>query len=333
MRASVLHGAKQIVVEQRPIPEPRRDEVLIQVAAVGVCGSDLHYFRDGRNGDRVVTSPLVLGHEAAGQIVAVGADIGADRVGQRVAIEPQRPCRVCMQCKAGRYNLCPEMRFFGSPPVDGAFCEFVTIQADFAHPVPDDVSDDAAALMEPLSVGISAARKAGVAPGAKVLIAGAGPIGAIIAQVAKAYGAAEIIVSDPIADRRERIRAFGATHVIDPAYDDMSGLSVDAFIDASGAAPAIVSGTRTVRGGGAVVLVGVSAADVALPISVIQNRELVVTGVYRYANTWPLAVHLVASGQVDLDGLVTSRYSLDDAEKALAADAIPGSLKTMVVMT
>jgi L-iditol 2-dehydrogenase len=331
MRASVLSGASSISVEQRPIPAVQSDEVLVRVAAVGVCGSDVHYYREGRIGDFVVEGPLVLGHEVSGRIAAVGAGVDPGRIGQRVAIEPQRPCRVCWQCKSGRYNLCPDMRFYATPPVDGAFCEYVTIQADFAHPVPDSVSDEAAALLEPLSVGIWACRKARIVPGSRVLIAGAGPIGVITAQAARAFGAAEIIVSDPVADRRQLVERFGATWTLDPTAEDVAGLGVDAFIDASGATPAVISGITAVRGAGVVVLVGMGADQIALPIPVIQNRELTITGVFRYTDTWPTATGLVASGQVDLDSLVTARFGLDDVDKALDADQNPGSLKTVVV--
>jgi L-iditol 2-dehydrogenase len=331
MRASVLSGASSISVEQRPIPAVQSDEVLVRVAAVGVCGSDVHYYREGRIGDFVVEGPLVLGHEVSGRIAAVGAGVDPGRIGQRVAIEPQRPCRVCWQCKSGRYNLCPDMRFYATPPVDGAFCEYVTIQADFAHPVPDSVSDEAAALLEPLSVGIWACRKARIMPGSRVLIAGAGPIGVITAQAARAFGAAEIIVSDPVADRRQLVERFGATWTLDPTAEDVAGLGVDAFIDASGATPAVISGITAVRGAGVVVLVGMGADQIALPIPVIQNRELTITGVFRYTDTWPTATGLVASGQVDLDSLVTARFGLDDVDKALDADQNPGSLKTVVV--
>jgi L-iditol 2-dehydrogenase len=331
MRASVLSGASSISVEQRPIPAVQSDEVLVRVAAVGVCGSDVHYYREGRIGDFVVEGPLVLGHEVSGRIAAVGAGVDPGRIGQRVAIEPQRPCRVCWQCKSGRYNLCPDMRFYATPPVDGAFCEYVTIQADFAHPVPDSVSDEAAALLEPLSVGIWACRKARIVPGSRVLIAGAGPIGVITAQAARAFGAAEIIVSDPVADRRQLVERFGATRTLDPTAEDVAGLGVDAFIDASGATPAVISGITAVRGAGVVVLVGMGADQIVLPIPVIQNRELTITGVFRYTDTWPTATGLVASGQVDLDSLVTARFGLDDVDKALDADQNPGSLKTVVV--
>ncbi|MCT9080873.1 NAD(P)-dependent alcohol dehydrogenase [Streptomyces fulvoviolaceus] len=332
MRASVLTGIGEIAVEERPVPAVRPDEVLVRVAAVGVCGSDVHYYREGRIGDFVIDGPLVLGHEVSGRIVAVGADVDTGRIGERVAIEPQRPCRMCGQCKAGRYNLCPHMEFYATPPVDGAFCEYVTIQADFAHPVPDALSDEAAALLEPLSVGIWAARKARIVPGSRVLIAGAGPIGVIAAQAAKAFGATEIIVSDPVADRRALVERFGATRTIDPVVESVRDLGVDAFIDASGATPAVVSGIGAVRGNGVVVLVGMGADEIPLPIPVIQSRELVITGVFRYTDTWPVAAQLVASGQVDLDSLVTARFSLEDAEKALNADKTPGSLKTIVVL-
>jgi len=186
MRASVLIGRGEIRLEERPVPEPRPGEVLVKVASVGVCGSDVHYYREGRIGGFVVDRPLVLGHEVSGDIVAVGAHVPDSRLGERVAIEPQRPCRVCAQCSAGRYNLCPRMEFYATPPVDGAFCDYVTIQSEFAHRVPDALSYDVAALLEPLSVGIWASRKAQVVPGSRILIAGAGPIGVIATQAARA---------------------------------------------------------------------------------------------------------------------------------------------------
>ena len=330
MRASVLIGAGELRLDERPVPVPAADEVLIRVASVGVCGSDVHYYREGRIGDHVVDAPLVLGHEASGRVVAVGTDVPDSRVGERVAIEPQRPCRVCAQCTAGRYNLCPYMQFYATPPVDGAFQEYVTIQAPFAHPVPDTVSDDVAALFEPLSVGIWACRKAGIRPGSRVLIAGAGPIGIITAQTARAFGAAEVVVTDPVPDRRAAAGRLGATATLDPATDPVAGLGVDAFIDCSGAAPAVKSGITAVRGAGTVVLVGMGADEVALPIPVIQNRELVVTGVFRYTGTWPVAAHLVGTGQVNLDPLITARFDLDHVADALTADRTPGALKAVV---
>ncbi len=333
MRASVLHPDLSITTDEREVPRLAADEVLVQVGAVGVCGSDVHYYKHGRIGDFVVDQDIILGHELGGRIVAAGESVDSGRVGQRVAVEPQRSCRVCEFCKSGRYNLCPEMEFYATPPIDGSLCEFVTIQADFAHPIPAEVSDEAAAMLEPLSVGIAAARKADLKPGQRVFIAGAGPIGIIMCQTARAYGAKDIIVSDPMPERRALALRHGATRVIDPIETDVAtaGLEVDAFIDAAGVSGAVISGMYTVKPGGRVVLVGMGADEIALPIPVIQNRELIVTGIFRYTDTWPLAIHLVASGKVDLDALVTSTYGLDDAQTALDRAGAADEMKVVIL--
>ena len=188
MQVSVFRGVGEVDIEERPVPEPAADEVLVEVGSVGVCGSDVHYYEHGRIGPYVVESPLVLGHEAGGVVTAVGRRSPHYRSGQRVSIEPGVPCRHCPQCLAGRYNLCPDVRFFATPPYDGAFSQFVAMPASFVFPIPDSISDDAAGLIEPLSVGVWACRRAGVAPGSSVLVTGAGPIGLIAAQTARAYG-------------------------------------------------------------------------------------------------------------------------------------------------
>jgi len=323
----------RIEMRERPVPAAGPGDVLIQVSSVGVCGSDTHYYRDGRLGSFVVDAPLVLGHEAAGTIVDVGEGVDRARIGQRVSIEPQRPDPGSEESRRGHYNLCPHMRFFATPPVDGAFCDYVTIGAAFAHPVPETVSDDAAALCEPLSVGIAAVRKAGLEAGYRVLIAGAGPIGIMVAQVARAYGATDIVVSDPDESRRLQAEDFGATAVLDPTSEPIGEFGVDAFIDASGAPSAVVDGIRAVRPAGTVVLVGSGAETMELPTQVIQNRELVLTGVFRYANTWPTAIALVESGRVDLDAMVTAHFPLEKAAEALDSDRTPGSVKSVVTVS
>ena len=333
MRAAVLVEPGRIEMAQRPVPTPAAGDVLVRVSSVGVCGSDTHYYRHGRVGGFVVEAPLVLGHEAAGTIVGVGESVDPSRVGQRVSIEPQRPDPDSEETRRGHYNLCPHMRFFATPPVDGALCDYVTIGAEFAHPVPDSMSDDAAALCEPLSVGIAAIRKAELDGRSRVLIAGAGPIGIVMTQLARAYGATEIVVSDPDRTRRDRAMSFGATTALDPAAEPTAELAVDAFIDASGAAIAIADGIRAVRPAGRVVLVGSGAESMELPTQVIQNRELVLTGVFRYANTWPTAIALVESGRVDLDAMVTARFPLEKAAEALDSDRIPGSVKSVVTVS
>jgi L-iditol 2-dehydrogenase len=333
MRAAVLVEPGRIEIQDRPVPSPEPGEVLVRVGVVGVCGSDAHYYREGRIGEFVVEAPLILGHEAGGVIAAVGAGVAEDRVGQRVSIEPQRPDPNSEQTRSGHYNLCPHMRFYATPPVDGAFCDYVTISAAFAHPVPETVSDDAAGLCEPLSVGIAAIRKARIAGGSRVLVAGAGPIGIMVVQVAKAYGATDIVVTDLDQNRCDFATRFGANTTLDPRADDVSELHVDAFVDASGAPAAVATGITAVRPAGRVVLVGSGSPTMELPIQLIQNRELVLTGVFRYVNTWPTAIALVESGRVDLDGMVTARFPLEKAAEALESDRIPGNIKSVIEVT
>ena len=332
MRAAVLHGAGHVEVEMRSVPAPAADEVLVQVTAVGVCGSDVHFFHEGALGDWVVTEPLVLGHESGGVIVAVGADVDQARVGQRVSIEPQHPSTTSVETLRGDYNLDPHMEFYAVPGTDGAFQEYVTIQSHFAHAVPDNVSDEAAALMEPLSVAIATARKAGFAPGQRVLITGAGPIGIAVAQVARAFGVTDVAISDVSAERRAMALTFGATLALDPLTDSFAedAGTFDSFVDASGAASAVRSGILLVRPGGRVVLVGMGLPELELPVTAIQNRELWVTGVFRYANTWPTAISLVASGAVDLDRMVTGTYGLSSVADAFASTKEGSTIKSIV---
>lgn len=321
MRASVLRAARQLGVEERARPQPRADEVLVRVGSVGVCGSDVHYYEHGRIGRFVVEDPLVLGHEASGTVEEVGSAVEGLRSGQRVSVEPGVPDLTCQQCLAGRYNLCPNMRFFATPPIDGAFSEYVVVHAAFAHPVPDEISDDAAALLEPLSVGVWANRKAAVTAGSRVLITGAGPVGLVSLQTALAFGALEVTVSDVNASRLALARELGATRTLDPRTASLHDLpeAPDVLLECSGFPPAIGDGIRALDGAGRAVLVGMGGDEVPLPLSVIQERELTVTGTFRYANTWPTAIGLVASGRVDLDRLVTGHFGLDQVGDALAA--------------
>lgn len=330
MKASFLIRQGEIEVREIEAPALADDEVLVRVASVGVCGSDVHYYQHGKIGPYIVDKPMILGHELSGTIEAVGSAVNPDRIGKRVAVEPQRPCRKCDQCQAGRYNLCPNIEFYATPPIDGAFAEFVKIQNEFAFDIPDSVSFDAAALIEPLSVGIWACKRAEIGPGSRVLIAGAGPIGIILAQTASALGAKEVIVTDISDDRREFAMQYGATKTLDPRVDQIEGLDVDAFIDASGVAQAVSQGIKGVGPAGRVILVGMGNDDVLLPVSYIQNKEIWVSGVFRYANTWPTGIEMVASGKVNLDVLVTHRFGLNSVEDALNSGKTPGAMKAIV---
>ena len=321
MRVSVLRGAGDLVVEDRPAPAPGSHDVVVQVASVGVCGSDVHYFEHGRIGSHVVEAPLVLGHEASGVVIEVGASVTRLAVGQRVSVEPGVPDFSCLQCLAGRYNLCEDMRFYATPPIDGAFAELVTVHEQFAHPVPETLSDDAAALLEPLSVGLWACRKGEVGAGTRVLVTGAGPVGLVAMQAALALGAASVTVTDVNPHRLALARELGATDTLDVSASPVSstGLSVDVLLECSGHPPATADAIRAVAPAGRVVLVGMGGDEMSLPVSRIQERELTVTGTFRYAHTWPAAIALAASGRVQLDRLVTGHYGLDRVRDALTA--------------
>jgi L-iditol 2-dehydrogenase len=334
MRASVLIAAGDLAVEERPEPTPGPHEVLVRVASVGVCGSDVHYFEHGRIGSHVVESPMVLGHEASGEVVAVGPSVSRLDVGQRVSIEPGVPDFSCAQCLAGRYNLCDTMRFYATPPIDGAFAELVTVHEQFAHPVPDSLSDDAAALLEPLSVGLWACRKGGVGPGSRVLVTGAGPVGLVAAQAALALGAATVTVTDVNPHRLTLARDLGVTEAIDVGSTSVSesGVEADVLLECSGHPGATADAIRSVARAGTIVLVGMGSDEATLPISRIQERELTLTGTFRYAHTWPAAIALAATGRVQLDRLVTGHYGLDQVRDALTvARTDPRAVKPMVV--
>jgi len=332
MQVSVLRGVGDVGVEERPVPQPAADEVLVEIRSVGVCGSDIHYYEHGRIGPYVVDAPLVLGHEAGGVVAAVGAEVPTLEVGQRVSIEPGVPCRRCAQCLAGRYNLCPDVRFFATPPYDGAFAQFVTMPAAFVYAVPDAISDDAAGLLEPLSVGVWACRRAQLAPGSTVLVTGAGPIGLIAAQTARAYGADSVTVTD-VNPHRLRLAEQLGLGTVDVSQTSLaeSGIEADALLECSGNARATWDAVSTLARAGRVILVGMGGDTVQLPLSYVQDRELTITGAFRYANTWPTAIRLAASGRVDLDAMVTGHYGLDDVESALtAAKTDPTTIKTII---
>ncbi|MDP9417037.1 MAG: NAD(P)-dependent alcohol dehydrogenase [Actinomycetota bacterium] len=332
MRASVLRGVHDVAVEERPMPEVGPGDVLVRVGSVGVCGSDVHYYEHGRIGSFVVDAPLILGHEAGGLVVELGADVDGSLADRRVSLEPGIPCRSCAQCLGGHYNLCPDVRFFATPPIDGAFCEYVAVPAAFAYPVPDEISDDAAGLLEPLSVGVWACRRSAVAPGTRVLVTGAGPIGLVAASAARAFGATEVVVTDVNEHRLALAAKLGLTplDVTATSLSD-SGFQPDVLIECSGSPQATGEAIRTVARAGRVVLVGMGPDEIPLPLSYVQDRELLLVGAFRYANTWPTAIALAAAREVELDALVTGHYGLDEVEDALtAARRDPTAVKPVV---
>lgn len=327
-RSAVLYGEKDLRIEDRAMPEPQSGEVLVRVEAVGICGSDIHYYEHGRIGDAVVSGPMVVGHESAGVIVSVGDGVDPERVGQRAALEPGVPDGTCEQCRLGRYNLCPNAAFFATPPVDGSIAQFVTIDAAFAHPAPAGITLEQAAMAEPVSVGVWANHKADVGPGDRVLVTGAGPIGLFAAQTARAYGASAVTITD-VSEYRlgvARELRFDARSATEPLIDGF-----DVLLECSGAPAAVTSGLDALNRAGRALLIGAGADTVPLPVSRVQGYELTVMGVRRYANTYPIALELIASGKVDTSLVISHRFSLEETEDALTLGRRdPNSLKPVV---
>ncbi len=330
---ALLTEPRQISVRTAAVPAPGQHQVLVEVAAVGICGSDVHYFDHGRIADFVVTEPLVLGHEASGTIRAVGAEVIDRTPGQRVALEPQETCGRCKQCLSGRYNLCPQVRFYATPPVHGAFAQYVLLDAIRAHPVPDERSDEAAAWIEPHSVAVWAAHKVDIEPGDRVLVTGAGPVGLLCADVARARGAAWVGVTDTNDHRLSVAADRGATQTVNVATESLVEVvaPVDVVVECSGATPAVQAAFAVAAPAARIVLVGLGAPAMELPVATIQIRELTVTGTFRYANAYPAAIALAASGAVDLDSLVTGKFGLEQVAEALTVSKTdPHTLKPVV---
>ena len=321
MKAAYLEGTADIRVRDGPVPTPAAHEALVRVRSVGICASDIHYYEHGRIGRFVVEQPLILGHEPSGEIVAVGADVSHLAPGDRVSIEPGVPCHACAHCQAGRYNLCPDVVFMATPPVHGAFAEYVVHPAARCFRIPGGMSYDAAALIEPLSVGLYAVERGRAVLGDRAVVLGAGPIGLVTLLSLKSQGIDAVTVVDVVDFRLDKARELGAERTVDARKVDVDSELADSFdvvFETAGVPATVVQTIRLAARGGRVVLVGLSPDDTA-PIDTnhIIDKGLDVMGVFRYAHTWPKAIELVASGRVDLEPLVSAHYPLDDVQRAM----------------
>jgi L-iditol 2-dehydrogenase len=331
MRAAVLHAIEDIRIEVQPTPTPAADEVLIRVDSVGVCGSDLHYFFDGHSGSSQITSPTVIGHEFAGVVVQTGAGIDPARLGERVSVEPGIACRHCRECVAGRYNLCENMHFLGAAPINGALRQYISVPATNAFTLPDSVTADEAAMLEPLSVAMWANEKARVKLGDRVLVTGAGPVGILAAQVAAARGARDITVVDTNPARLDLTRQLGPFIAVDPATWTHSPAQVDVLIECSGSPQALASVVTQLAPAGKVILVGLGPDTVSFPMNIIQEREITIMGSHRYRGMWPAAIALVADGAIKLGPLITDHFGLTETGKALRQNREhPTSMKVII---
>ena len=345
MRAAVLHGARDIRLEDRPEETIGAGRVRVRFGAGGICGSDIHYFLHGRSGEFVAVEPLILGHEIAGDVVEVGSGVTAPAVGDRVALYPARTCGTCDYCRAGRDNLCPETRFFGSasrtPHVQGGFREQLVVDADQCYPVPPHIEPAIAAFAEPLAVCVHAVQRAGEVGGSRVLVTGAGPIGLLLTLAARRACAASVAVSDLVDEPLEIARKIGVDDAVNSATDPDALLGMaermggfDVVLEASGNPKATASALELVRRGGVIVQVGnLAPGDTPLPASRIMTKEVELRGSMRFTRqNFETSVDLITSGAVDVRPLLTHQEPLARAAEAidLAADR-RRSMKVMLV--
>jgi (R,R)-butanediol dehydrogenase/meso-butanediol dehydrogenase/diacetyl reductase len=348
MRALRWHGARDLRLEEVPEPpEPRPHEAVVEVSWCGVCGTDLHEYAEGphmiRTGPHPLTGqrpPLALGHELSGTVLALGGDAPGIAVGDRIAADPCWRCGVCFWCTRGEYHLCPQGGSVGlaSP---GAFAERVTVPLAGLTRLPDGVDDEAAAVAEPLAVGLHAVTRAGIRPGDNVLILGGGPIGAAAALASRLAGAAGLYVSEPLPARRELLLGLGVTEAFDPAAADVrrevflrtGRIGPDAVIDATGVPSLAAQAVATVRRGGRVVLAGVGHGSVELDLGQLVFYERAVLGTLGYAFDIPRAIALISTGRLDPAPLVTGRFPLDEGAQVFARLAADRSRHLKVLLT
>lgn len=328
-RAAVMPRLQTIEIHEVPDPAPLPHEAVVRIEVVGVCGSDTSYFKVGRIGDYIVTGPIILGHEAAGQVIEIGEAVTNVAVGDRVAIEPGTPCRNCHQCLAGRYHLCPDLVFLATPPYDGALVEKMAIDARNLYQLPDNVSYEQGALVEPLSVGIWGCKRAGLQAGDEVLVTGAGPVGLLAAAAARAMGALSVTVTD-VSNFRLDLAArmgFETEHSAQP-----SGKAFDVLLECSGAPGVLAGGLGRLRPAGRAAMIGMSKEEaIALPLSQLNVNEITLSLVNRYRNTWPLGIALISSGRVDVTPLITHHFSLQQTQEAiLLGSTVTDSVKAVI---
>ena len=333
MRAIVAHAAKDIRIEETPLAALGERDIRVRVRFGGICGSDLHYVNHGGFGAVRLREPMILGHEIAGEVEAVGAACDRVRVGDRVAVSPSVPCNRCRYCLEGRQNHCLNMRFYGSamlfPHVQGAFREAIVCLESQAHRVPEHLSLQEAAMTEPLAVTLHATRQAGALLGRRALVSGSGPIGVLCAAALRRAGAAEVVVTD-IADSALAFASrIGADRTINVAREP-DGLDrykadkgyFDVLIEASGAEAALRVGLDVLRPGGVIVQLGFGGGEMTLPINLITAKELELRGTFRFHEEFALALEFMGKGLIDVKPLISATVPFTDATAAfeLATD-------------
>lgn len=324
--AAFLTEIETIEFKEVEVPKIKADEVLVKMEAVGVCGSDVHYYSHGQIGDFVVEFPFILGHECAGTIVEVGSDVKHLKVGDRVALEPGVPCGNCEYCLSGQYNLCPDVKFFATPPYHGCLMNYVSHPAQFTFKLPDNVSFVEGALVEPLAIGINAALTGGVKLGDTVVIFGAGCIGLVSLLASKAYGATQVIVIDVIEKRLAAAEKMGAVtlnakecNVLEEIKRLTEGKGAQVVIDCAGTNTTIGQTVYAAKSGGTIVWVGLACDSVnGLNIGPISTKELTIKSIFRYKNLYPTTIAAIADEKIDISGIISDQYKFEDTPRAFA---------------
>lgn len=324
----VLTELNKLELRKLPMPKAKPGEVLIKVGAIGVCGSDVHYYNRGKIGDFIVEFPFILGHECAGTVVEVGEGVHGFEVGDRVVPEPGVPCGKCEMCKTGHYNLCPDVRFLATPPVQGCLMEYLAFPAEYVFKLPDNLSMEQGALVEPMAIGMNAAVTGGIKPGDTVMIFGAGCIGLVSLLAAKACGAAKVLVSDIIPLRLETALKLGASAVIEGKDENVpqkieeltGGRGADVVLDCAGFGSTIRDAVMVSKPAGKVVLVGMGTDTLdGVPLSQIQAKELEVVGIFRYKNMYSRTIAAISDGLIDINGIISHRFSFSDTPEAFTS--------------
>lgn len=339
--AAWVCGKNDLRVQPFELPaELEPHDVRVRIKAVGICGSDVHYVKHMRCADCVMKDPMVIGHECAGIVEEIGSKVKNLSPGDRVALEPGVSCGHCKLCKEGSYNLCPDMKFFATPPVHGALANKVVHPAALCFKLPDSVSLEEGAMCEPLSVGVHACRRAGVGADTSVLIIGAGPIGLVSMMIARAFGAPRILLADVDPERLRVAKELGADVTVQVSIKDsdidqevlnlreaMGTSEIDVTLDCVGFSKSMTTALKATRSGGAICLVGMGHSIMTVPLTPAAGREVDILGVYRYRNTYPLCINLLKTGKIDVRPLITHRFgfSQKEVEEAFATSAGGGN--------
>lgn len=324
-KAAFMTGLNKLEIREVPMPAPKAGEVLVKLEYVGICGSDVHYLEHGRIADFVVEGDFILGHECAGTVAAVGEGVTTHKVGDRVALEPGLTCGQCEYCKTGRYNLCPDVVFLATPPVQGCFENYITFPAGMAFILPDAIGTKEGALIEPLSVGLEAAEVGGVTLGSSVIILGAGCIGLCSVLAAKALGATDITVVDVVEKRLAKALELGATRVYNASKvdvvaeyrKDLCGVGADVVMETAGAVKTTQQTVDLVKRGGVITLVGMAPQDeYSFNFAKLMGQVASLRTIFRYKNQYPRAIQAVKQGLIDISGIVTHEFAFKDIAKA-----------------